>query len=51
MPNVRVLSNQERALAHQWAFGVKIAQVSLSQFWVIKIILKVNIFIDIVEFR
>ena len=40
MQNIRVLSNQKHAwFAHRCKFGEKIAQVSLFQFYVIKIIL------------
>ena len=41
----------ERAwLAHQWTFGEKIARVSVFQFQVIKILHRVQMIIDIVEF-
>ena len=51
MRNARVLSNHERALlAHQCTFGEKIAQFDISQFYVIKINRRVQMFIDIAEF-
>ena len=52
MRTVRVLSNHDCAwLAHQCAFSEKIARISKSQFQVIKIILQVQMFIDIGEFK
>ena len=51
MRNARVLSNHERALlAHQCTFGEKIARFDISQFYVIKINRRVQMFIDIAEF-
>ena len=51
MWNVTILSHHERAwLAHQWTFGEKIARVSVFQFQVIKILHRVEMIIDIVEF-
>ena len=51
MRNVRVLGNHERAwLAHQCRFGEKIAQLDISQFYVIMINHRVQMIIDIAEF-
>ena len=52
MPNVRVLSRQECAwLAQKCSFGEKIARARISQFQVIKILLEVQMFTDIVELK
>ena len=51
MPNVRVLSNHERAwLAHQCTFREKIARFNISQFNMIKINHRVQMIIEIAEF-
>ena len=52
MRNVKVLSNHERALlAHQCTFGEKIARLDISHFYVIKINHRVQMIIDIAEFK
>ena len=52
MRNAWIHSNHKRTwLPHQCTFVEKIALVSNSHFLVIKIILKVQMFIDIVEFK
>ena len=51
MRNVRVLSNQERALlAHPCTFGEKIARLGIARFEVIIVLHQSQMIIDIVEF-